>query len=247
MNALDLMDEQIQKAATPKSTGKPIFLFLKPDEKFLIRPLFDLKDSVVLMKHNFWSEDPNKRVNAICAKEEGKSCLYCQQAQDNKKLTAQLHFYLPVYVYQGVNQKTQEPVTYEETQEDGSKVKKPVKGIRLLELMAFGKAGDVLKWLREFVKDEDNCKLTECDFNYSQSGTGQTKSLIMQNKNPKPMSEQLAKVAATVNLENVKSRVLEARAPFIAESSHPARGNDTDPAVEAVKVEEELDDTITTW
>jgi hypothetical protein len=252
MNALDLMDEQLAKAAAPRSTGKPIFLFLKPDEKFLIRPLFDLKDSVVLMKHNLWSEDPNKRVNAICAREEGNECLYCQQAQNNKKLTAKLHFYLPIFVYKGINQKTQTEVSYEETQEDGSKVTKPVKGFRILELAAFGTIGDILKWMREFVKDEDNCALTECDFSLSQSGEGTTKTFILQNKNPKPMSDQLVKAASSINLENVKSRVLEARAPFILDT--PRKGSDTDPAIEAVvqgvkngKVAEELDDTIMDW
>jgi hypothetical protein len=252
-NALDLIDEQLQKAAAPKSTGKPIFLFLKSDEKFLIRPLFDLKDSVVLMKHNLWSEDPSKSVNSICAAEEGNACLYCQQAQNNKKLTAKLHFYLPVYVYKGVNQKTQSEITYEETQEDGSKQTKSVKGIRLLELAAFGATGDILKWLREFVKEDDNCALTECDFALSQVGKGTTKTFIIQNKNPKQMSEQIAKLAKSVNLENVKARVLEARAPFIAESSHPARGKSEPDVFEEDKIHspegkaEELDDTIMDW
>jgi len=247
MNALDLIDEQLQKAAAPKSTGKPIFLFLKKDEKFLIRPLFDLKDCVVLMKHNLWSEDPNKRVNAICAKEEGKECLYCQQAQDNKKLTPKLHFYLPIFVYRGINQKTQAEVTYEETQEDGSKVTKLVKGFRLLELAAFGTVGDILKWLREFVKDSDNCKITECDFSLSQSGEGTTKTFVLMNKAPKPMVEQLAKVAATITMENIKARVLDARAPFIVDAPLARGDRDTDPALEAVvsrDPEEVLDDTI---
>lgn len=249
INALDLIDEQLQKAAAPKTSGKPLFLFLKPDEKFLIRPLFDLKDCVVLMKHNLWSEDPNKRVNAICAQEEGKACLYCQQAQDNKKLTPKLHFYLPVFVYKGINQKTQKEITYEETQEDGSKVTKPIKGFRLLELAAFGTVGDILKWLREFVKDEDNCKITECDFSLSQTGEGTTKTFVLMNKAPKPMAKELVEKVATITAESVKARVLESRAPFIADSPL-ARGNrDTDPALEAVKVpqpatEEVLDDTI---
>lgn len=247
MNALDLMDEQLQKAAAPKTSGKPIFLFLKPDEKFLIRPLFDLKDSVVLMKHNLWSEDPAKRVNAICAQEEGKPCLYCQQASENKKLTPKMHFYLPVFVYQGVNQKTGNTISYEETQEDGSKQTKAIKGVRLLELAAFGTVGDILKWFREFVKDDENCKITECDFSLSQSGEGTTKSFIVQSKNPKPMSEQLAKVAATVNLENVKARVLEARAPFIAEVNVKSTLQGGNVAKQAPAQEESLDDTIQDW
>jgi len=247
VNALELMDEQLAKAAAPRSTGKPIFLFLKPDEKFLIRPLFDLKDSVVLMKHNLWSEDPTKSVNAVCAQEEGNACLYCQQAANNKKLTAKLHFYLPIYVYKGINQKTQAEVSYEETQEDGSKQTKAVKGVRLLELAAFGATGDILKWLREFVKEDDNCALTECDFSLSQVGKGTTKTFILQNKNAKPMADQLVKIASTINMENVKSRVLEARAPFIVDA--PAKVREI--SVEEIKDSQITpmgeDDTIETW
>src|SRR5712672_125248 len=260
VNALDLIDEQLQKAAAPPSTGKPIFLFLKPDEKFLIRPLFDLSDAVPLMKHNLWNDDPGKRVNAVCASEEGKTCLYCQQASENKKLTAKLHFYLPVFVYKGINQKTQKEVTFEETQEDGSKVTKFVKGFRILELAAFGTIGDILKWLREFVKEDDGCALTECDFSLSQSGEGTSKTFIIRNKAPKPMAKELAQKAATVDLAGVKARVLEARAPFIVEGSAKAeepdpfeedkihspagRGVDFGKHLKSVLAAEELDDTI---
>lgn len=234
-NALDLMDEQLQKAAAPKTSGKPIFLFLKPDEKFLIRPLFDLKDSVVLMKHNLWSEDPAKRVNAICAQEENNACLYCQQASENKKLTAKIHFYLPVFVYKGINQKTQKEITYEETQEDGSKVTRAIQGIRLLELAAFGTVGDILKWFREFVRDSENCKITECDFSLSQSGEGTSKSFVLMSKAQRPMADQIAKIASTINMDNVKARVLEARAPYIVTDSHPARGKSTENIHNVVK------------
>jgi hypothetical protein len=245
-NVLDLMDEEIAKADAPRSTGKPIFLYLQPDQKFLIRPLFDLVDAVPLMKHNLWNDDPKKRINAICAKEEGKECLYCQQASENKELVARLHFYLPIFVYKGVNQKTQEEVTFEETQEDGSKQTKPVKGFRVLELERRGSIGDVLKWIREFVRDEeDNCKITECDFSYSQSGVGKKKSLLIQNKSPKPMSRELAEKAKTIDSETVRTRVLEARPPFIVDIPAKGKAKDTDPEIEAVKVDEEpLDDTI---
>src|SRR5437764_1426537 len=94
-NILDLMDEEIARANAPRSTGKPIFLYLQSDQKFLIRPLFDLVNAVPLMKHNLWDDDPRKRINAICAKEEGKECLYCEQASENRDLVARLHFYLP--------------------------------------------------------------------------------------------------------------------------------------------------------
>lgn len=254
-NALDLIDEEIARASAPRSSGKPIFLFLQSDQKFLIRPLFDLADSVPLMKHNLWNDDPKKRINAICAKEEGKECLYCQQASENKDLVARLHFYLPIYVYKGVNQKTQEEVTFEEYQEDKSKVTKPVKGLRILELEKRGSIGDVMQWLREFVRDEDNCKLTECDFSYSQNGgggkdangKGKKKSLIIQNKAPKPMSEQLAANAKSLTSDRVREMILEARPPFIVDNSARGNAKDTDPEIEAVEVGkkgEVFDDTI---
>ena len=243
-DALDLIDEQLVKAATPRSANrKPVFLFLKEGHKAVIRPLFDLRSAVVLKKHNKWSDDPTQRVNAICAKEDGKPCVYCQEAENDKKLTAQYCFYLPVHVYGVIDQGTGQKVTFKSKDENGNEVDQPVQGFRLIELVAFGTIGKVLKSFREFMKDEDNCKITECDFNLSQVGSGQKKDFVLMPKAPKALPEQLKAMLATVNSDNIRQRVLEALPPSSSEDKNPFKSD----TIEGAKVAEAFDDTIVSW
>lgn len=251
MNALDLIDQQLQKAAeAPKGKGKPIFLFLKEGHKAIIRPLYDLKDAIPLMKHNLWSEDPVKRVNAVCASELGKPCVYCKRAVDDKKLTAQLHFYIPVHVYSVLDQNTGGKVTYKEKTEDGSEVTKIVQGPRLLELTSFGKVGKILKTFREYMRDE-NLPISDLDWTITQVGSGQQKDFVPLPKAPKPMADQLKDLLQRDNFkpDALKQKIIESLPPETSDAPL-ARGNrDTDPALEAVNVpqpasEEAFDDTI---
>jgi hypothetical protein len=138
VNALDLIDQELAKAAAPKTSGKrPIFLFLKESHKALIRPLYDLTEALVLNKHSKWNDDPQHRVSAICAQEENNDCKYCGMVTDDKKMSASLHFYLPVYVYSVVDQATGQKITYKEKQENGPEVERPISGVRVLELTSF--------------------------------------------------------------------------------------------------------------
>lgn len=211
VNALDLIDSELTKAAQPRPANKrPVFLYLKEGHKALIRPLVDLSKCIVLSKHSKYSPDAESRVNAICASETEEPCQYCQQASNDKKLTANIHFYLPVYVYRVVDA-TGATVTYKdsETQED-----KPVQGVRVLEMARFGTVADILKFFRAFMQDEDNCSMTECDFALSQSGSGQQKSFVIMPKAPKPMAEQIKAIIPTS--DRLRERILEALPPVVA-------------------------------
>lgn len=227
VNALDMIDAELSKAAAPKASNKrPVFLFLKEGHKVLVRPLFNLQDSLVLQRHNKYSDTPEQRVNAICATEIGKSCVYCEQAATDRKLTANIAFYLPVYVYSVMDTKTGQQITYKdpETQQD-----KPVSGIRVLELTSFGTIGAVLKFFREFTKDPDNGPMTEYDFTITQVGSGQQKSFVCMPKAAKPMSAQMQQAIPPVDL--LRSRLLEACPPLTSATA----ANDTDPAIAAVR------------
>jgi hypothetical protein len=214
INALDLIDQELAKAAAPKSSNKrPIFLFLKENHKALVRPLYNLTDALVLNKHSKWNDDPQHRVNAICAQEEQHPCKYCGMVADDKKLSAQYHFYLPVYVYSVIDQSTSQKVTYKEKQEDGSEVERSVQGVRVLELTSFGTIGAVLKFFREFLKEEET-PLTSCDFSISQVGAGQKKSFVCMPKAPKPMGPQVKELIPTP--ERLRERILDACQPAIA-------------------------------
>jgi hypothetical protein len=271
--AIDRAIERAKKAAddakAAKSGGrKPLFLWLKPGHKATVRPLCArLSGGVKLMKHDLWNKDRDVSISNICACEldPAKPCMLCEHARDNKKVTAGEWFFLPVYVYQVVDEDGK-VVTYEEKQEDGSKVEKKVEGVRLLELTAFGRKAPLLKYFKDFPKDPENGLLNERDFTIEQIGEGTGKNFQPDKKNPKPMHESLKKVAATVTEQAMYERIIAFCPPKVAEDSGtdpfeaPTRGKDTDPAVEAVvqgvkngKVDppqfviEELDDAIMDW
>lgn len=249
INTLDLMDEELQRASAPKTSNKPLFLFLKEGHKAVIRPLFDLKDAIVLKKHNRWSENANHRVNAVCASENEKPCAYCQQMADDKSYTPKLHFYLPVYVLGVVDDKG-EKITYEEKGENGEKATKPVQGIRLLEMSASGTIGQVLKAFREFMKEEDNPPITGCDFTLTQSGSGTKKTYVLMPKMPKAMPDQFKKMLQDDKFksENIRTKILEALPPVISEDKSDPFGNTTlqggNAAKQAPTEDTSFDDTI---
>ncbi len=211
VNALEVIDAELAKAAAPKPSNKrPVFLFLKENHKALIRPLFILKDALVLKRHNKYSENADQRINSICATEIGKPCVYCEQSAHDKKLSANLSFYLPVYVYSVFDTKTEQQVTFKEKIDDKD-VEKPVTGIRVLELTSFGTIGAILKFFREFTKDADSEPITEYDFTISQVGSGQTKTFVCLPKAPTAMNPKIK--AIIPGADRFRERILEALPP----------------------------------
>jgi hypothetical protein len=191
-------------------------LFLKENHKALVRPLYNLTDALALNKHSKWNSDPALRINAICAQEEGNPCKYCAMVADDKKMSAAFHFYLPVYVYSVIDQKTGQKITFEETQEDGSKTAKPVSGVRVLELTSFGTIGAVLKFFREYIKEEES-PLTNCDFTITQIGVEKNKTFVCMPKSPKPMDPRIKELIPTT--EKLRERILDACQPVIADGA----------------------------
>jgi hypothetical protein len=199
MNVLDLIESELARASQPRASKKPVFLFLKDGEKATVRPLYNLPEMIVLAKHNRWSEQPQARVNAICAKETGESCWHCEKAADgDKKIQASNYFYLPIYVY-SVFDKSGKQVTYKEKTED-DEVEKPVQGIRILELTSFGTISTVLISLKGYYKDADyGNSITNNDYTIEQAGAGQTKKFTVIPKPAKPMDPRLTSVSESSN------------------------------------------------
>lgn len=227
LNTLELLDQQLAKAAEPKPVGgnrKPIFLFFRAGHTALVRPLYGLEQMIVLRKHDKWADDPSGRVSAICAAEEGRACLFCKRAENDKKLLANLNFYLPVYVHR-VTDASGAQITYEEKDETGKVVEvKPIQGVRLLELTVYGKIGHILKTLRDFTKQPSRGALTGRDFTISQTGSGTDKAFICLPEDPSQMPERIAKLS--LDPAKIRERVIEARAPHIVD--------EPDRAIEAV-------------
>lgn len=212
IDVLAAINQELTRASLPKASGKPTFLFLKEGQKALLRPLYNLNQALVIKKHNKWSENADYRVNAICAGEVNKSCFHCERAKDDKKLSANITFYLPVYVYSVTDTKTGNQITYKEKTEDGKEVEKPVTGIRVLELTSFGTIGAVLKFFNSFYKDDESHTIIGRDFTIEQVGSGQKKSFVCIPKDPKPMSQQMKALIPTP--ERLRERILEALPPL---------------------------------
>lgn len=227
VNALDLIDQELERAAAPRASRKPVFLFLKEGYSALIRSLFNLGDCIVLQKHNKYSEHAESRVNAICAKEIGQECKYCGLIEHDKKLQANTVFFLPVYVY-GVRDKSENPVTYKEadTQEE-----KPVKGFRVLELTSFGTIGTVLKTFRSYTKDPDySHTITGNDFTLTQIGSGQTKDYTLVPKPAKPIHSAI--VEHMPDIASFHKAILEALPPTTIGDVKPSSVSSAQPAGE---------------
>ena len=233
-SVLDIMDEQIQRAKEVSASGgtyKPIFFRLTPSSKkgispnqeAVIRPLFDLDQVVVMAMHRQYNEaEPTRSINAVCARELGQKCKYCELAMTDKKMAASVSFMLPVFVYQIVDQgddlKGSRVLTY--TDADGKEVQ--ISGIRILELQAFGKIGDVLDWLRNYARDERkedaSYILTSQDFVIARKGAKQTLSYSIRARKPKPFEIETRPLTEA----RVRERVIEACPPVVLEDASAA-------------------------
>jgi len=151
-----LLEEEMNKA--PESGLKPFFFSIKSGEKALIRPLMNMNEYVLVNKHELFDNGSKKFVaRAICAKDLELECQYCLDAANNKKLTADKRFILPIYVHAVVNVETGLPVTYKD--QDGNE--QEVKGVRLLEMK---RSSSILKDLVGAYNESDTHNITENDF-----------------------------------------------------------------------------------
>lgn len=213
VDVLTLIDRATEKASAPRSSKKPVFLFLSEGQKALIRPLVNLPQSMVFSKHSKWSDSRDARVNAICAAEVGKPCEHCANAQalEDKKLKASTVIFLPVYVYGVIDVKTGQKVTYTEKDEEGKESEsKNVTGFRVLELTLFGKAFSILQAFRSHVRDEGS--ITGCDFTIEQVGREKTKNFIVTPKAPKSVDPRIP--AKSPKLEEFRTAILGAIPPL---------------------------------
>lgn len=216
LDVIAFIDEQFDRASTPRPTGKPTFLFLKKGYKARIRPLVNLDHAVVMKMHNKFANDAEHRINAVCASEIGQTCKYCELAPADKQLNAKTVLLLPVYVYQIVDAQGN-IVTGKNEQGDDE----PVKGIRILELSAYGTINAVLGIFRAYYKEEESHDIRVCDFVIEQQGEGQGKQFNTIPKAPSQFAVKLAQVTEA----RVRERVIEARPPVVQQSVASATAN----------------------
>lgn len=158
------LEEEMAKA--PETGLKPFFFSIKAGEKALIRPLMNMNEYVLVNKHELFDNATKKFVaRAICAKDLDLECQYCLDATNNKKLTADKRFILPIYVHAVVNVKTGLSVTYKD--QDGNEV--AVSGVRLLEMK---RSSSILKDLVGAFNEDDEHNITRMDFVIRREGEG---------------------------------------------------------------------------
>lgn len=209
-----------KKAEWEASKGLPRLLWIKPGT-ILLRPLYNLGDCLPLLKHNLYNNsDPKSSINAICGVEEEGDCAYCEDAEQNSKLIAQQYYYLPVYVYEQRDEHG-DIVMFQIKQDDGSKVNKPVQGVKILELSRSGRIGDILSALRKITKNPKyRHTITGCDFTLSQDGSGQSKKLSLVPDPAEPMQEEIKKLIP--DEDTVRKAVLAAL-PCVFSDDAPKR------------------------
>lgn len=213
VDVMNLIDQQFDRASSPRPSGKPTFLFFKNGWKARVRPLVNLNQVTVMKMHHKFSMDAESRVNAVCASEIGKTCKYCDLAPADKKLSPSISFMLPVYVYQVVDKFGNIITAKDENGEE-----QPIKGVRIIELTAYGTINAVLGIFRAYFKDEDSHDITKCDFVIEQSGEGQSKQFNTIPKSPSQFTVKLAQVTE----ERVRIRVIEACPPVVLQSAQPS-------------------------
>jgi hypothetical protein len=235
LDSLAAIDAMLEKASQPRQTTsakKYAFLFLKPDQEAMIRPLFEMNNLIILKKHYLYNnQSPRDSLDAICASETGQDCKLCNDAQNNKKLTADSYVYLPVYVY-GVREKVREngafvmkngnPVTrvvqMKEWQEDNTQIEKPLKGFFLLEMNAQKVTGQILKAMRAYARNPKyNHSICGCDYLVAQEGSGQDKTYVITPEPLKPAHPEIAKRMPDIN--QFHQMILDTRPPVVIQAS----------------------------
>lgn len=207
-SVLDIMEEETQRATQKTGAFKPTFLLLKDGQKAMIRPLFNLDGVVVMRMHNKYNQgDVKQSINAVCAAEMGQSCVYCADAENDKKLRSAVSFLLPVWVHR-IAQKDETGKWADLTYQDQDGKQQPVYGLRVLELKAFGTISAVFQTLRSLHTEDEQHDVTRMDLIIERKGAGQQTSYVVLPKAPSSM-HPLAKDARPT-VDTVREMVLAA-------------------------------------
>jgi len=185
MSVLDQMHTAMKEAKENSSKGAMLMLTTDGEQR-RIRFLYDLDNgannqAIVFLRHVVYDNTARKYiVDAVCGAEVGQSCRYCTLAQHDKRYIARKSFFLPVFVYEGVN---------------------GLGSIKLLELKA---TTTVLPTLIDYYAEEGSIMLA--DFTYSRTGAGKETRYTIIPKAPRPFTLEVQKPTE----ERVLAKILEA-------------------------------------
>lgn len=219
VDVLSLMDAESKRASEPRKSSTPTFLRLNDRQKARIRPLFNLSQVLALSMHSkFNTASPKDSVNAVCASEVGGDCLYCAAAKDDRKLSAGVSFFLPVYLS-----------TLEEKGDDGKwsivtfkkddGTEQAVSGLRILELKAFGTINTVFQAIRSLYAEDDQHDIRLYGLVVERVGAGQKTEYTILPKGPSQMPDAAKALIPTA--DTVRSMILSACPPAGTAASTP--------------------------
>jgi hypothetical protein len=207
-DVLAMIEDQMARPVV-RSCGqrRQLFLYLKEQQKTLIRPLLNLDTVTAFAIHNRYHPDIKRKIYVVCAREVNKPCYYCQGSGRGEQMCdAEVSFMLPVFVYSLIDTRSGRQIMYRD--QDGRD--QPVSGLRLLELTAFGAVRDILATFSAFVYAGGD--ISDCDWTLEQFVGPQGKLIVTKPKPLKPLSAQLKALIPSEDL--VRKCVLEFAPPL---------------------------------
>ena len=257
VTTLDRMRQQREDVS--KVNSAPFFFRLGDKQRALVRPILNLEQALAVHYHKFYDKANKKYYEAVCGREVGKPCIYCndasltKDAQKKKDLTPKELFFVPVWLYAIQYKKVDDngveilddndnPIweklhyTDKETNEE-----KLVSGIRVMQLAFRGTAySKVLEAFYDMTNNGE--RIVDRDFIISRVGSGTDTSYVPSKRQPAPFKVQ---IESPLTEEWLKQRVFEVSPPVTLDdgSPSPLQGGNGASAKESKK-EEAFDDTI---
>lgn len=185
---------------------RQLFLYLKEQQRALIRPLLNLDAATAFALHNRYHPEIKRKIYVVCAREVNKPCHYCQGSEKGEQICdAEVSFMLPIFVYSLLDTRSGRRIMYRD--QDG--LDYPVSGLRLLELTAFGAVRDILATFSTFVHAGGD--ISGCDWTLEQFVSSQGKYIVTTPLPLKPLGPQLEALIPPEDV--VRKSVLEFAPP----------------------------------
>ncbi len=197
--AVEAAKKRAEFAANGGSTNPYVMrmqntISLKPDERVLIRPLYNIHDIPFLVRYvhdqfkNFAPDGSSDPLNNICAEEYGKPCALCADGHTDKKERREEAFF-PVALYR--QEKEGFPGEWVEApyvDKEGQVF--PKRGFRLLRVK---QSHPAFQQLMSVYRDKDyGNDITVCDFVIERRGaTMNDTKYTCTTKPPKPMAQKM--------------------------------------------------------
>jgi hypothetical protein len=207
-DVLAMIEDQMARPVV-RSCGqrRQLFLYLKERQKTMIRPLINLDVASAFAIHNRYHPDMKRKIYVVCAREINKPCYYCRENSRGEQVCdAELSFMLPVFVYSLIDTRSGRQIMYRD--QDGQD--RPVSGVRLLELTAFGAVRDILATFSAFVQAGGD--ISDCDWTLEQFVSSQGKRIVAK---PRPLKSLTPQLKAQVPSEDlIRKCILEFAPPI---------------------------------